>query len=262
MLDAAVDAAVKRQRDAEAGQTSLFDVFDAADHGMADDVPPPDGDEWEKGVKLAFEKEMLGIYVSDHPLSDIADLIRDARTLALSDADEFREGQSGWLAGIISSVDRMATKKGQMMATCVLEDLEGSVECVLFPQVYERYRDVVAVDAVVRVRGKLERSDRADQGWKVIVAEVEALSREGRFERPPRVLWVRASLALLGNGGGTAFKEILRRYPGRDAVCVELESDGGLKALKMGDEYTVDATASGLHAELKALLGDGAVWEG
>jgi DNA polymerase-3 subunit alpha len=140
----------------------------------------------------------------------------------------------------------------------VLEDLEGSMEGVLFPQVYDRYRDVVQVDAVIRVRAKIERSDR---GLKLIVHEVEPLSDSGRFERPPGTLMVRAGVEILGNGGGAQFKEILRRYPGRDAVQVELQAPGGAKQLKMGDEYKVDASAAGLHAELKGLLGADSVWE-
>jgi len=262
LLDSAVDAAVKRQRDADSGQTSLFEVFDAADHGMDDNVPAPDGDEWEKGVKLGFEKEMLGIYVSDHPLSDIAEAIRAARTYATSATDEFRDGTTGWFAGVISSIEKLATKRGEMMAKFVLEDLEGTVGGIMFPNIYERYREIVTVDAVVRVRGRLERDDRADRGWQLKVTEVEKLTDDGRFERPPGVLWVRASATLLGNGGGVAFKEILRRYPGADSVQVELRGEGGVKALKMGDEFKVDANAVGLHAELKELLGESAVWEG
>lgn len=262
LLDAAVDAAVKRQRDAEAGQTSLFDIFDATDHGMDDEVPPPDGDEWDKGVKLGFEKEMLGIYVSDHPLSDIAEVIRQARTLSLGAADEFREGQTGWFAGVISSVETIATKRGEMMAKFVIEDLEGSVSGIMFPNIYDRFRDVLTVDAIVRVRGRLERDDRAARGWQIKTVEMERLTAEGHFERPPGVLWVRTSAAVLGNGAGAMFKTILTRYPGQDRVQVQLQGESGVKVLKMGDEFKVDAGAVGLHAELKELLGEGAVWEG
>ena len=258
MMDSAVDAATKRQRDAENGQISMFDGLLAAEHGLADDVPPPNDDEWPKGMKLAYEKEMLGIYVSDHPLKEIAPLITAARTLSLGDAEEFRDGQSGWFAGIISAFERIATKAGKLMATITLEDIDGAMEGVLFPQTYERFRDVVAIDTVVRVRAKVERADR---GTKLIVQEVEPLSKDGRFERPPGTLKIRAEVDLLSNGGGGRFKEILARYRGRDGVLVELRNGTGIKELKMPDQFKVDATAPGLHAELKELLGDGAVWE-
>jgi len=258
LMDCAVDSAVKKQKDADSGQTSMFDMFAAEEHGLADEVPPPNDDEWEKGIKLKFEKEMLGIYVSDHPLREIAGTIEAARTISLGATDEFRDGQNGWFAGIVSAFDRIATKAGKLMATFTLEDLEGSMEGVLFPQVYEKYREVLALDAVVRMRAKIERSDR---GLKLIVHEVEPLSENGQFERPPGTLMVRADLDLLSNGGGTRFKEILARYPGRDCVQVEMRTPAGAKQLKMGDEYRVNAAASGLHAELKELLGADSVWD-
>jgi len=258
MMDSCVDGAVKKQRDADSGQTSMFDLFAAEEHGMETHVPPPNDDEWDKGLKLKFEKEMLGIYVSDHPLREIADVIASARTMSLGATDEFRDGQQGWFAGIISAFERVATRAGKLMATFTLEDLEGSMEGVLFPQVYERFQDIVSVDAVVRVRAKVERSDR---GLKLIVHEVEPLSETGQFQRPPGTLMVRADLDFLGNGGGVRFKEILGRYPGRDCVQVELRTPTGTKQLQMGDEYKVNAAAAGLHAELKELLGGDAVWD-
>ncbi|HSQ21543.1 MAG TPA: OB-fold nucleic acid binding domain-containing protein, partial [Coriobacteriia bacterium] len=165
---------------------------------------------------------------------------------------------SGWFAGIVSNVDRRATKAGKMMASFTLEDLEGAIEAVVFPQAYERYRDVVTVDGVVRVRAKIERADRES---KLIVQEMQPLGENGRFERPPGTLVVRAPLDVLGNGGGVRFKEILSRYPGKDAVKIQLINGGGEKQLEMGDAYKVDSSAAGLHAELKELLGDGSVRE-
>jgi len=258
LIDQAVDAAIARRRDVERGQTSIFEMFDTEDHGFEDSVPLPDGDEWDKGLKLAYEKEMLGIYVSDHPLREIAPVIEAGRTLSFGVGDDLRDGQTGWFAGIVSSFDRIATRAGKLMATFVLEDLEGSMEGVLFPQTYERFRDVMAVDRVVRLRAKVERSER---GLKLIVHEVQPLSDTGRFERPPGTLVVRATLDRLGNGGSATFKWILGRYPGVDAVRLELATTEGLRRLEMGEDVRVDASASGLHAEMKEFLGSDAVWE-
>jgi len=68
-----VDSAIKRAKDVDSGQVSMFDMFAEEDSAFTDDVPPPDGNEWDKKMRLAFEKEMLGIYVSDHPLREIAE---------------------------------------------------------------------------------------------------------------------------------------------------------------------------------------------
>ncbi|MDZ4654823.1 MAG: DNA polymerase III subunit alpha [Coriobacteriia bacterium] len=259
LMEACVESALKRQRDQESGQVSMFDLFGADEHGMDDGTPAPDGDEWEKGIKLAFEKEMLGIYVSDHPLSGVRDVIERARTYSLGDSEEFSDGTSGWFAGILAKADKVATRAGKLMGTIVLEDLEGSMEGVLFPQVYEKYRDVVAEDAIVRVRAKVESSDR---GRKLIVHEVQLLAADGRFEAPPQTLWVHSDVRMLTNGRGARFKEILSKHRGRDTVMLELTNGGDApKKARMPEEYKVDAGSPELHAELKELLGGDCVRE-
>ncbi|MBN2822974.1 MAG: DNA polymerase III subunit alpha [Coriobacteriia bacterium] len=259
LMEPCVESALKRQRDQESGQVSMFDLFDADEHGMDDEVPVPDGEEWDKGVKLAFEKEMLGIYVSDHPLNAVRTVIENARSYSLGDSDEFADGTSGWFAGILSKVDRIATRAGKLMGTIVLEDLEGTMDGVMFPQVYEKYRDVVAVDAIVRVRAKVEASDR---GRKLIVQAVELLAGDGRFEAPPQTLWVRSDVRMLTNGRGARFKEILASHRGNDTVMLELSNGGDeLKKARMPQEFNVDAGSPALHAELKELLGEGCVRE-
>ncbi len=258
LLDPALEVALKRQRDAASGQVSMFDLFAPEEHGMVDDVPPPDGIEWDKAAKLAFEKEMLGIYVSDHPLSEMRELIERARTHSLGATEEIRDGVSGHFAGIVTRVERIATKAGKLMCSFVLEDLDGSMECMLFPQPYERYRDVIHEDAVVRVRAKVEDSDR---GRKLIVADVEVLSEDGRFSRPPKRLIVRAEAAMLADGSLEELESVLRQHPGIDSVALELVYPDKVRVMAMGDQYRVDATAPSLHAEIKALLGAGSVRE-
>ncbi|MFA5844482.1 MAG: DNA polymerase III subunit alpha [Coriobacteriia bacterium] len=253
-LDECVDGATRRQKDAASDQTSLFDLD--VDHGYADEVPSPDGIEWEKRMKLAFEKEALGIYVSDHPLREIADALKAARSLSLGDSEEFKDGTTGWFAGIVTSSAAVPTKSGKVRGDIVLEDLEGSMNGVLFPQVFEKCRDLVEVDAIVRVKARVEASDR---GRKLLVQEVQAFDG-GRFERPPLV--VRMDAAVLADGAAGRLKDILARHPGPDAVRVRLSSPEGVKMLAMPEGLRVDAGLPGLHAELKELLGDGAVDEG
>jgi DNA polymerase-3 subunit alpha len=257
LMESAMDAALKRQKDEESGQGSLFDGLDAEDHGMADVIPPPEDAEWDKGVKLAFEKEMLGIYVSDHPLAEIADLIKSARTIALADAVDAKDGLSGWFAGIVTKSERIATRAGKLMGTITLEDLEASMEAVLFPQVYERYRDVVKEDAVVRLRAKVEQSDR---GRKLIVHEVEPLAADGNFRKPPMTLRVRAEASMLSNGRLERFMQTLRDHTGRDHVHVELVGSDKTQVMKLPPDFCVDAESTSLHAELKQLLGAGCCW--
>ncbi len=255
MMEGTVESALKRQRDAESGQVSMFDMFAEEDHGFSDQAPEPNGEEWDKKMKLAFEKEMLGIFVSDHPLKAIAGAIRAASTFSLGDADELRDGESGWIAGIIASLDRRATKQGRMMGILQIEDLAGSMEAVMFPATYEKYRDVIGEDEVVRVRAKVERSDR---GSKLIIHDVQRFDGEG-FNRPPGKVIVETEAAAFKNGRVDRLQEIIGQYPGRDALEIHLTSEDGMKVYRLPEG--VDRDANGLHAELLEVFGGDAVRE-
>jgi DNA polymerase-3 subunit alpha len=258
MMSDAVDLATKRARDDAAGQTGLFDLEDAVD--FRHDVPEPDGDEWEKAMKLAFEKEMLGIFVSDHPLREMAPLIESARTLSLGDAEILSDGQSGWFAGILTSVERIVTKKGKSMIDFTIEDLDGFMEGRLFGNVYAKYAGLFVEDAVVRLRAKVEVSER---GSKLQVIEVLPLGADGEFARGPGTLLIR-------DAGGRFtdpkvlewFKGLVPQFAGRDSVRVEIVNGGGTKTYALPVEtYHVDMTSHRLHAELREVFGADSVYE-
>ena len=257
MMDSCVDSAVKRQKDVDSGQVSMFDMFAAEDSGFTEEVAAPNGDEWDKKMKLAFEKEMLGIYVSDHPLRGIAEQVREAADYSLGDIDELKDGATGWFAGILASVDRKPTKKGTMMAVTKLEDLDGQIEAVMFPQVYEKFRDIVVEDAVVRVKAKLEDSDR---GKKLMVQLVEPFDGEA-FAEPPGRITVRTDGGALHNGRHARLLEALQHYPGRDVVELHAWDEEQGKFLECRMPYLVDKHANGLHAELILLFGADAITE-
>lgn len=246
-----LEAANKRQKDKDAGQFSMFDLMDASDHGFSDEAPAPDGVEWEKRMKLAFEKEMLGIYVSDHPLRAIEEAVRDAADCSLGELDELGTGKTCWFAGMLASVARKPTKKGTMMAIVTLEDLDGAVECVFFPQTYEKYRDQVVEDAVVRVKAKVEVDDR---GRKLIAAEVEPFDGDA-FSKPPKKVIVRADGSALVNGRAAALKNILTRFPGKDVVELHVFDASKNKTIVCTMPERVNANANGLHAELMEIFG-------
>ncbi len=256
LMDGCVDAAIKRQKDAACGQVSMFDMCaEEGVAGFAEEIPAPNDDEWDKKLKLAFEKEMLGIYVSDHPLREIADAVRAGRTLSLGELEDARDGATEWFAGLITSVERKPTKRGTMMAIVVLEDLEGFSEAVFFPQTYDKYRDLVVVDGVVRMRAKVEDSDR---GTKLLVQEVQPFDGEA-FSRPPRKVVVSAESEVLRNGRVERLKRVIETYPGRDSLLLEVVDNGSRKMFKVGGG--VDSQAGGLHAELIELFGGSAVRE-
>ena len=261
MMDGAVDLAARAAKDRDQGQVSMFDMDDAADNGFEHAVPEPDGAEWDKAMKLAFEKEMLGVYVSDHPLREMAQVIERARTLSLGEGDTFSDGQTGWFAGILTSVERVVTKKGKSMIDFHLEDLDGSMEGRLFGAAYARFEPLFVEDGVVRMQAKVEASDR---GTKLQVLDVMPLSADGTFSRPPGTLLIRDEGARFNDPAVLSwFKELVPRFPGPDGVQVEVVAgDGSTRLYSLPIEaYGVDRTSHGLHAELREVFGAGAVHE-
>ncbi len=251
LIDTCVEAGSKKQRDIDTGQVSMFELFagdDAAEsHGFAESVEPPNGDEWDRKMRLAFEKEMLGIYVSDHPLREIAEDVRAASTASTSELADLRDGTLGWFAGLITGVERRPTKSGKLMASATFEDLDGSVEAMFFPVVYERSRDLVAEDQVVRLKARVENSDR---GVKLLVQDVEPLVG--------RVI-VHAEQTALATDAIERLNDVLRHYPGKDVLEIHVDAIGKTTMFRVPGG--VDKESAGLHAELIEMFGAGAVRE-
>ncbi|TMF32023.1 MAG: DNA polymerase III subunit alpha, partial [Chloroflexi bacterium] len=155
-LDHAVSRAERARRDRESGQTSLLDMVGspethAEDYGLTIDVAPMAGDE-----KLRLEKELLGLYLSDHPLRRIsAELAKLSDTQAVEVTSALQDTEVR-VAGLVREVRRVVTRKGQIMAYATLEDLTGAVDVVLFPRVFEQTRLLFEPDKVVVVQGKVD----------------------------------------------------------------------------------------------------------
>jgi DNA polymerase-3 subunit alpha len=260
VMDDCVDLAAKRAKDKDTGQVSIFDLDGAADSGFEHHVPGPDGDEWDKAMKLAFEKEMLGLYVSDHPLREMAAVIEAARTLSLGDAESFSDGQSGTFAGILTSVERKVSKKGNPILDFVLEDLDGFMPGSLFGPTYTKFEALFVEDAVLSVRATVEVSDR---GRKLKVNAVQILSENGDFTRNPGTLLIRDEDARFNDPEILDwFKRLVPRYPGPDSVLVRISNNGGMRTYALPIEtYHVDMTSHRLHAELREVFGADSVSE-
>jgi DNA polymerase-3 subunit alpha len=126
------------------------------------EVPVPVG-EWDKTALLAFEREMLGLYVSDHPLLGVEHVLAAAAdtSVAALQTDAVADGQTVTVAGILSSVSRRVNKAGLPWASAVLEDLDGSVEVLFFPATYAQVSIMIAADAVLVVKGRVDHREDA-----------------------------------------------------------------------------------------------------
>lgn len=249
-----LEAAAKRQKDRESGQTSLFDMFAAEETGFEDETPEPEAYDWDKKIKLAFEKEMLGAYVSDHPLSDIAHVLKNESDFTLDQLDEVESGKHGRFAGLLSAVSIRPTKSGKMMAICTLEDLGGAIEVVIFPSSLEKCRSIIEVDRVVMIKGKLERDDR---GEKILAQEVKAFDGSAFADMPKKIKVTTEADAMSKPDVLKDFKRALTAYPGRDVLELSVFDKANNRTLKVAVDEKVNAKASGLFGELCVLFGQG-----
>ena len=162
-LDAALESGARHQRDVAAGQGTLFDLFAAVEPVAASSEPAVAEDEIPRKERLRWEKELLGLYLSEHPLGDIADLLPDYVTAYTGDLAEESDQAKVTLGGIIQSTRRVITRAGSTMLVATIEDLQGSVEVVVFPKVFTETANAWADDAVVLITGRVDRRDDAAQ---------------------------------------------------------------------------------------------------
>ena len=273
-----IDAATRRQKVRASGQISLFDLFgDMEGSGFEEEVPEPDGVEWDRSVKLAKEHEVLGLYVSDHPLRPYEYALAKNRDYTIADievAEEYAdasgavherfkvpEGKVIRLAGMVSAMQKKTTKNGDSMAIVTLEDMEGEVTLVVFPKLYKKCAATLAGqvdeetgesagDVFVKVEGKLERSDRGNQ---IICMAVEPLVLDEKSNRP-KVLEVNIPASLLTRPYMDSLGEVLGRYPGLDRVELRVEATSG-DVMRMELPCRIDARNMVLLAEMVDLVG-------
>ena len=264
-----IDAATKRQKDRAAGQSSLFDMFAEVDgSGFDEEIPEPDGQEWDRRIKLAQEKDVLGIYVSDHPLRPFEYALAKARDRSITelltgrtaDGRQLRDSDhSLWIAGMISSLQKKTTKNGDMMAIATLEDLEGEITLVIFPKTYAKSASVLSGevdeqgeqvgDVFVRVLGRLDRTDRGDQFLAQKVEPIELSEKTNK----PKVLEVRLQSRCLSRTFMEDLQEVFGRYKGLDRVELLVGSESG-QTMRMEIPTKVDAHNVVLFAEVQTLL--------
>ncbi|UYM05343.1 DNA polymerase III subunit alpha [Solicola gregarius] len=247
----AVDQYVDVKRNEAIGQDSLFGGLSDEDAfgGMA--VTVPDIEEWEKQALLGYEREMLGLYVSDHPLFGLEHLLRASGDCSIGDllTDEERtEGSSVTVAGLITNVTRKLTRKGDTWALVTLEDLEGAINVMMFPSSYQLAAPMLVEDAIVTIKGRLKRSDDVPE---LIGSEVHAPDLSTEVSGP---VVVSIPTARCTSHTVEQLKEVLSAHPGVTDVHLRLVGRDGSKLMRLDDRLRV-TPGPALTADLKALLG-------
>ena len=245
-----LESASKRQKDRERGQVSMFDLFgDDPDSGFEEEVPAPDGVEWPKRQLLAFEKEIMKIYVSDHPLRPYENYIARMTKYQIGDlAERTKEIKSATFVGMVSNVVTKLTKRGTKMATFTLEDTTGHIEAICFK--YDENAEAIQEDAIVKVKGKFEHNDRGNQ---IMAFEMEAIELNEEDARPVR-LELRVPMADFDQAKSLRLNRILKSYPGRDGVVLFVQQNDGHK-FRAELPVTVDSASTIMKSELQELFG-------
>ncbi|GAA0914535.1 DNA polymerase III subunit alpha [Virgisporangium aurantiacum] len=255
----AIDAFVDVKKNEAVGQFDLFgSMFDdgdsSGDPGLVV-TPPIPTSEWDKSDLLAFEREMLGLYVSDHPLFGLEHALNKAADMQIARLNEegaVSDGSVVTLAGILSGVQRRITKQGKAWASASLEDLTGAVEALFFPNTYELVGQYIAEDAIVVVKGRV---DRRDDQPRLMAMDLSIPDISAPDDHKPVVLALppsRCTPPLVER-----LKEVLASHPGSAEVHLKLVNGSRSTLLRLGP-LRVNATPA-LMGDLKALLGPGSL---
>ena len=248
----AIDSFMATKRNEAHGQ---FDLFGGDGDTPGDDslavIPPVPIGEWDKSVLLQYEREMLGLYVSDHPLFGVEHVLASATdcTIAtLTGSDDRPDGSHVTIGGLVSVLQRKVTKKGDVWAIATIEDLEGAIEVMFFPQTYNLFATSLAEDAVVVVKGRL---DRRDDVPKLIAME---LSLPDLSEGPRGPVVISLPVVRCTPPVVERLKEVLGTHPGATEVHLRLQAASRTTVLRIDDGLRVNPSPA-LMGDLKALLG-------
>jgi DNA polymerase-3 subunit alpha len=256
----AVDSVIDIKRNEAIGQDSLFGGMEEAESAFEIAIPDT---EWDKKTRLNFEREMLGLYVSDHPLLGVEHILSKDTDMALAELmsaaqDDERpapvptgrnEGQVVKIGGILSGVTRKVTKKGDAWASAMLEDLGGAIEVLFFPQTYQLYSTAIAEDAIVVVKGRV---DRRDDVPKLIAMDMTIPDLSMADGSSPFVVSLPVTKCV--PPVVEQLRDVLRTHPGPTEVRLRLRGNQKTTLVRLDSKLKVSPSAA-LHADLKQLLG-------
>jgi DNA polymerase III subunit alpha len=252
--ESAVDQYVDIKRNEAIGQDSLFGgLDDLAGGSFGISVTVPEIDEWDKTTLLGHEREMLGLYVSDHPLLGLEHVLSQGTDCTIGQLllDEERpDGTSITISGLVTSVQRKITKKGDSWAIVTVEDLDGGIEVMMWPSVYQLASTYLVEDAIITVRGFLSR----EKDTPTVKAQEVTIPDISDAPSGPVVISLpstRCTAPVVEQ-----LKEVLGTHPGMTEVQLKLLTRTSTTVMRLDQTLRVTPTPA-LFADLKQLLGPG-----
>jgi len=243
-----MERANKEQKEKASGQEALFDFQPQVDNQELKEEEVGQIVEFSPKEMLKMEKDLLGLYISSHPLEQLKDSLEGQVKHKIAEVLEKYEGDNVVIGGLISGSRKISTKKGDMMMIANLEDLSASIPIIVFPKSYEKFQSALFDDAVVIIRGRMNRDARTDE-LNVVVENVEPLAElENVRSLHVEVVDVKDKQVL------ERLKEILMFYKGDDPVVIYYDGN----KITASSKYHVDINPD-LVAQIEELLGTGSV---
>jgi DNA polymerase-3 subunit alpha len=253
VLEQALAHGQKLAQDRLMGQSSLFDSgFEGVEGATMTQHPSIPPDEFSKEELLRLEKETLGLYVSEHPLSAVREQLRRKTDATLAELERRRDGEVVTVGGIVSDVKQLTTKRGDPMVFLTLDDPTGSAEVVVFNSCYQASRELCVADRILVVKGRVDHKQQGETkliAMEVVAFEAVAERREVRFSLDAR----EAPAGVIRE-----LARLVREFPGDSPVYLSLDTSEGPKTYALGPQYRVRPDADFL-AEARSLLGSASV---
>ncbi|MDP9386206.1 MAG: DNA polymerase III subunit alpha, partial [Actinomycetota bacterium] len=274
VLEPAQGAGQKAQLDAQIGQGSIFDLGGFGDDGGAPSPfdrpshPPVPAEEFERSELLAIEKESIGLFITEHPLKDVREALRVKADCTCAEVMDRRDGEWIRIGGMVTECKKIRTRTGSQMMFATVDDLEGSVEVVVFEKALAGNEAAMALDEIVLIKGRVDHKEAGKvcvivnevspfKPTEAEVAKAKAMAAE-KAAAIPRSLNLRLDAASLPATVVDDLRRLFEDYPGECEVVLEMHTRTGPRKLRLGDGYRVAARNAALKAELSRLLGTAA----
>ena len=257
VLDRAMERAQKAQRDAESGQHGLFGVFQQEESEANNDRLPNIPD-WDEQARLAAEKEILGFFISGHPLEKYKDKLADLQALRIDEIAVMTRStgkdETIATAGIIGNVRVQKSKRGEFYAQATLEDMSGSIDMIVFPEAYKRLGDKVKLEVPVLVRAGV----RIEEGTNPKITAAEIMPLEDAKVPLPRAIRIRVPLETAGETTVDDLHTLFKQRKGEAQVLFDVERAGDFMVVMEVEGYNVLPDRSFI-ARVEELCGRGSV---
>ncbi len=252
-LDGAIEQGQRAQRDRLSGQKGLFQAMPSTPSNTA--VEPASSEEWPDAIRWSYEKETLGFYLTGHPLQQYRDELEQFSQVHAQELTEEVSGKDVTIGGLITGVKLLRTRKGNQMATFVLEDLTGTVEALLWPNSYERYHSLLESDAPVLVKGRLEADAKGQ--LRLLCSEIQPL--ETLWSSAVQKASITIPLPHLDEEKAKQLESLLQRHPGGCPLHFELVNDQAYRIRLIPQDNLAINPIPAFISEVEHLFGESSV---